>query len=218
MGTSDNDGPRGDNTSTPPKEKKESVENEKKTQVWVPQAHDTKTAQVWGQVWWSKRPHLWLRALMPDSQISSWRQQRRSENSLEGHTSMVGTSGWLLRIWSELPVMVEPSDSPENAIRTQERIWEKQVDEFVKRSSYLTENVKTLYSLVWGQCTDIRRSRHWRNLILGQVQVMDSHYWRPLRTWHTISRAKSISPTHYMNQTGESTYAHKDGLRQPKYA
>jgi hypothetical protein len=95
---------------------------------------------------------------------------------LEGHTSMVGTSGWLLRIWSELPVMDEPSDSPENAIRTQENIWEKQVDEFVNRSSYLTENVKTLYSLVWGQCTDIRRSRHWRNLILGQVQVMDSHY------------------------------------------
>ena len=34
----------------------------------------------------------------------------------------------------ELPVMDKPSDPPENATRTQERIWEKQVDEFVKRS------------------------------------------------------------------------------------
>ena len=34
----------------------------------------------------------------------------------------------------ELPVMAEPSDPPENSTRTQKRIWEKQVDEFVKRS------------------------------------------------------------------------------------
>ena len=59
----------------------------------------------------------------------------------------------------ELPVMAEPSDPPENTTRTQERIWEKQVDEFVKRSSYLTENVKTLYSLVWGQGTNIMRQK-----------------------------------------------------------
>ena len=49
---------------------------------------------------------------------------------------MVGKSGWLLRIWSYQPVMAKlTSDPPENATRTQERIWEKQVDEFVKRSN-----------------------------------------------------------------------------------
>jgi hypothetical protein len=35
------------------------------------------------------------------------------------------------------------------------RIWEKEVDEYVKRKLYLQENLKTLYSLVLGQCTDV---------------------------------------------------------------
>lgn len=55
------------------------------------------------------------------------------------------------------PTLDEPSDPPEDATRTQLRIWEKKVDEFVKRETYLDENLKTLYSLVWGQCTDIMR-------------------------------------------------------------
>ena len=59
----------------------------------------------------------------------------------------------------ELPDTTEPDDPPANATRTQVRIWEKQVDEYVKRDNYLKENIKTLYSLVWGQCTDIMRQR-----------------------------------------------------------
>jgi hypothetical protein len=35
----------------------------------------------------------------------------------------------------------------------------KQVDEFVRRETELRENVKTLYSLVWGQCTDIMKQK-----------------------------------------------------------
>jgi hypothetical protein len=38
---------------------------------------------------------------------------------------------------------------------TEKRIWEKQVDEYVRKDSYLTENLKALYSLIWGQCTDV---------------------------------------------------------------
>ena len=61
----------------------------------------------------------------------------------------------------ELPSISEPSDPPAGATRTQERIWAKQVDEYVKRSTYLNENVtETLYSLVWGQCTDIMRQNN----------------------------------------------------------
>jgi len=35
----------------------------------------------------------------------------------------------------------------------------KKVDEYVKRTTYISENIKTLYSLVWGQCTDIMRQK-----------------------------------------------------------
>ncbi len=58
-----------------------------------------------------------------------------------------------------LPTLTSPTDPPENANRTETRIWEKTVDEYVKQRSYLAENMKTLYSLVWGQCTDSMRQK-----------------------------------------------------------
>jgi hypothetical protein len=58
-----------------------------------------------------------------------------------------------------LPTLVKPADPTTNATKTQIRIWEKKVDEFVKPESYLTENMKTVYSLVWGQCTDVMRQK-----------------------------------------------------------
>ena len=38
----------------------------------------------------------------------------------------------------ELPIINEPSDKPAEATRTQECILEKQVDEYVKQSTYLS--------------------------------------------------------------------------------
>jgi hypothetical protein len=38
-------------------------------------------------------------------------------------------------------------------------MWEKKIDEFVKRKLPLEENLRTLYTLVWGQCTKIVRAR-----------------------------------------------------------
>lgn len=58
-----------------------------------------------------------------------------------------------------LPTFTEPTDPPADATRTGVRIWEKQVDEYVRRDTELRENIKTLYSLVWGQCTDIMRQK-----------------------------------------------------------
>jgi hypothetical protein len=58
-----------------------------------------------------------------------------------------------------LPVLIDPADPPDDATKTQIRKWEKAVDESVKRENYLTENLKTVYSLVWGQCTDVMRQK-----------------------------------------------------------
>jgi hypothetical protein len=65
-----------------------------------------------------------------------------------------------------MPVLDVPTDPPTNASRTETRIWEKEVDEHVKRKMYLQENTKTLYSLVWGQCTDVVRAR---------LEAIDTH-------------------------------------------
>jgi len=57
------------------------------------------------------------------------------------------------------PTWTEPADPLKGATRTQVRIWEKNIDEFVKRKNYFNENAKTAYSLVWGQCTDAMRAQ-----------------------------------------------------------
>ena len=62
----------------------------------------------------------------------------------------------------QVPSIAEPYEPPAGASRTQEqRIWEKhQADEYVKQTTYISKNsIKTLYSLVWGQCTDIMRKK-----------------------------------------------------------
>ena len=53
----------------------------------------------------------------------------------------------------------EPEDLPDDHTNTQELIWKKRVEEYVKRDIALTENLKTVYSLVWGQCTDILKAK-----------------------------------------------------------
>jgi hypothetical protein len=58
-----------------------------------------------------------------------------------------------------MTTLVEPADPADNATKTQIRMWEKKVDEFVKRKTYLEENLKTVYSLVWGQCTNVMRQK-----------------------------------------------------------
>ena len=55
--------------------------------------------------------------------------------------------------------MTPPDDHADDAGKTVVRIWEKMVDEHVRRISYLEENIKSLYSLVWGQCSDVVRQK-----------------------------------------------------------
>lgn len=76
-----------------------------------------------------------------------------------GRTFTYGGDARLAVETLKLPIMTIPVDPPENANRTETRIWEKTVDEHVKQSSKLRENMKTLYSLIWGQCTDIMRQK-----------------------------------------------------------
>jgi hypothetical protein len=57
------------------------------------------------------------------------------------------------------PMFTEPTDPPATATCTQVRIWEKQVDEHVKRSTMLLENLKMVYSLIYGQCSNAMRAK-----------------------------------------------------------
>jgi hypothetical protein len=56
-----------------------------------------------------------------------------------------------------MPTLKVPTDPAVGATKTKELIWKKKVEEYVRRETYLKENVKSLFSLVWGQCMDIMR-------------------------------------------------------------
>jgi hypothetical protein len=58
-----------------------------------------------------------------------------------------------------LIVIPAPADTPAEANRTELKIWGKRVDKFVRRETQLEENMKTAYTLVWGQCSDMMRQR-----------------------------------------------------------
>jgi hypothetical protein len=58
-----------------------------------------------------------------------------------------------------MPTLEVPTDPPATATKTEELIWKKKVEEYVRRESYLEENIKSLFSLIWGQCTDIMRQK-----------------------------------------------------------
>jgi hypothetical protein len=45
------------------------------------------------------------------------------------------------------------------ATKMQNRIWEEQVDKYVRQVNYLKQSMKTVYSLVWRQCTDFMRQK-----------------------------------------------------------
>jgi hypothetical protein len=57
-----------------------------------------------------------------------------------------------------LPVLTLPADPTEDN-KTLNQIWEKEIDEYVKRKILLEDNMQTVYSLVWGQCTDVMRHK-----------------------------------------------------------
>jgi hypothetical protein len=59
----------------------------------------------------------------------------------------------------EKPILRLPPDPPDDAPRSAVRLWEKRVDEVAKREAFLEENLKTIFSIVWGQCTDIMRQK-----------------------------------------------------------
>ncbi len=58
-----------------------------------------------------------------------------------------------------LPKLTPPKAPYKDKDRTLNRLWEKEVDEHVKRKTHLADNMQTVYSLAWGQCTDCMRHK-----------------------------------------------------------
>ena len=57
------------------------------------------------------------------------------------------------------PILPMPADPPENATATETRVWERRVDAYVKAEVTLDSDLKKVYSLVYGQCSDALRAK-----------------------------------------------------------
>jgi hypothetical protein len=107
--------------------------------------------------------------------IYDWSDSRQAEVFAEttreiaeyvGRTYIYGHDTLLAIKNLAMPVHDVPNDPPTNASRLETRLWEKKVDYYVKRKIYLEENMKTLYWVVWGQCTYAVRFR---------LEALDGH-------------------------------------------
>jgi hypothetical protein len=58
-----------------------------------------------------------------------------------------------------LPTWSIPEDIPAGSSDGAKVIWKNRLTEYVKRELVLAEHDKTVYSLIWGQCTDVMRQK-----------------------------------------------------------
>jgi hypothetical protein len=58
-------------------------------------------------------------------------------------------------------VIPQPADLPlvPAPTATQQKIWELKITAYVKKEAKIEDNVRKLYSLIWGQCTDVMKSK-----------------------------------------------------------
>ena len=76
-----------------------------------------------------------------------------------GRTYKYGSDAGLAVERLTLRTLTMPTDPIASASDTEKYVWKKEVDEYVKQKSYLNQNMKTLYALVWGQCTDVMKQK-----------------------------------------------------------
>ena len=72
-----------------------------------------------------------------------------------------------------IPQLVTPAADPMPLLES--RIFDKEIDMYMKRRSTLDENVQNCYSLVLGQCTDLLKSK-----------LKQSHEWHAASTTYDV--------------------------------
>jgi Reverse transcriptase (RNA-dependent DNA polymerase)/Zinc knuckle len=100
-----------------------------------------------------------------DPRQADWYTQTTREISeYVGRTMSYGydiTNAIINKTNPAIPEPPEPVAIPPATTTTtlQDKIWEKEIVEYVKRKSHAEQNVKTLYAIIWGQCTEALREK-----------------------------------------------------------
>ena len=123
---------------------------------------------------------------------------------------------------STLSIIID--DEPQNATALQSRVWSREVDNAVRRIDILSQNLKTLYSLVWGQCSppmrakieslegfdEIKRQANGIALLIGVKNIcfgaVEADKYRPQTMHENIRRFYQFKQDKFMT---ESEYLEK---------
>jgi hypothetical protein len=54
-----------------------------------------------------------------------------------------------------VPKFAAPEYPPDGAARIVKKLWEKEIDAIATREDQLEHNLRHLFDLIWGQCTDV---------------------------------------------------------------
>ena len=76
-----------------------------------------------------------------------------------GRTYKMGGDTRIAIETQEVPKFAIPADIAEDAPKGEVRLWEKKLDHISKREDQLEHNIRQVYALVWGQCTDILQQK-----------------------------------------------------------
>jgi hypothetical protein len=108
-----------------------------------------------------------------------------------------------------LPVLAVPAVPVNDKNKSLNRIWEKEIDEYVRRKMYLADNIQMVYFLVWGQCTDVMRQKVEALAIYEALTTNGDglELSKLSRILSTISRVRNIYPTPSTSPNDASTYA-----------
>jgi hypothetical protein len=107
-------------------------------------------------------------------------------------------------------VLEKPGDPEDETLKADMWIWEKDIDEsYIREKKCLKENLKTLYSLVWGQCSDVMcdQSQDWSSqrdsigllqVINGIIYNFQSEKYRPMARHEAMRRFYFIYQDKYL--------------------
>jgi len=59
----------------------------------------------------------------------------------------------------ETPKIDMPTDPGSNASKTQDMIYAEKIKEYVKRETALTGNMRLVYAVIWGQCSEAMKAK-----------------------------------------------------------
>jgi hypothetical protein len=101
-----------------------------------------------------------------------------------------------------VPRFEVPEDPPAGSSKGVEKLWEKRLDALLRREDQLDHNLRQLFALVWGQCTEVLQQRLEAE---DGFSTMSANNDVLALLKATTIRARRTHHTMYLRQRGAST-------------